>query len=79
MLNPLNLISKIFKSSNQKKLDNLAKIVEKINNLEENVANLKNQFPKKTKELKKKLSKWSNLNDLFPRSICTCKRGLKKS
>ena len=35
MLNPLNLISKIFKSSNQKKLDNLAKVVARINDLEE--------------------------------------------
>ena len=33
MLNPFNLISKIFKSSNQKKLDNLAKVVTRINDL----------------------------------------------
>ncbi len=67
MLNPLNLISKIFKSSNQKKLDNYAKIVEKINNLEEDVAKLdESLFPKKTKELKEKLSSGSSLNDLLP-------------
>ena len=50
MLNPLNLISKIFKSSNQKKLDNYTKIVEKINNLEEDVAKLdESLFTKKQK------------------------------
>ena len=32
MLNPFNLISKIFKSSNQKKLDNLDKVEKRINN-----------------------------------------------
>ena len=67
MLNPLNLISKIFKSSNQKKLDNYTKIVEKINNLEEDVAKLdESLFPKKPKSLKKKLSSGSSLNDLLP-------------
>ena len=49
MLNPFNLISKIFKSSNQKKLDNLAKVVTRINDLEENITHLKDsEFPKKT-------------------------------
>ena len=70
MLNPLNLISKIFKSSNQKKLDNYTKIVEKINNLEEDIAKLdESLFPKKTKELKEKLSSGSSLNDLLPRGF----------
>ena len=31
MLNPLNFISKFIKSSNQKELDRVAKIVEKVN------------------------------------------------
>ena len=39
MLNPLNFISKIFKSSNQKELDKLAKFVDKINALEEQILN----------------------------------------
>ena len=46
MLNPLNLISKIFKSSNQKELDKLGGIVEKINVLEEKFSQLENiDFP----------------------------------
>ena len=36
MLNPLKFISKFIKSGNQKELDRLKKIVEKINLLEEN-------------------------------------------
>ena len=39
MFNPLNLISKFIKSSNQKELDRITKIVEKINSLEEKFKN----------------------------------------
>jgi preprotein translocase subunit SecA len=35
MLNPLNFISKFIKSSNQKELDRIAKIVEKVNSFED--------------------------------------------
>jgi len=67
MLNPLNLISKIFKSSNQKELDNLAKFVSKINALEGQAINLNSSdFPKKTLELKQKLINGKKLNDLLP-------------
>jgi preprotein translocase subunit SecA len=49
MLNPLNLLSKFIKSSNQRELDKLEIIVNKVNNLEENISNLKDEeFPKKT-------------------------------
>ena len=55
MLNPLNLLSKIFKSSNQKELDNLSKFVEKINYIEQNYSVLKDEeFQNKTADLKKK-------------------------
>ena len=37
MLNPINFISKFIKSSNQRELDRINKIVEKINLLEQNV------------------------------------------
>ena len=53
MLNPLNFISKIFRSSNQKELDNLTKFVSKINDLEAEVSKLENKdFNKKTLYLK---------------------------
>ena len=48
MFNPLNLISKFIKSSNQKELDRISKIVEKINSLEEKFKEFSDMdFPKK--------------------------------
>ena len=48
MLNPLNLIKKFIKSSNQKELDRIGKIVEKINSYEEQFIKLVDtDFPKK--------------------------------
>ena len=53
MLNPLNLISKIFKSSNQKELDKLTKLVANINKFESLFSNINdNEFSSKTSELK---------------------------
>ena len=40
MFNPLNFISKFIKSSNQKELDRLQKIVDKINAFEEQISKL---------------------------------------
>ena len=48
MLNPLNFISKFIKSNNQKELDRIAKIVTKINSIENEVKSLKDyRFSKK--------------------------------
>ena len=67
MLNPINLISKIFKSSNQKELDKLGKIVAKINDLEASILKLKdNDFPKKTLELRKKLQEGADIVEILP-------------
>ena len=61
MFNPLNLITKFIKSSNQKELDKIGKIVEKINSHDENFKNLSDaDFPKKLKNSKIKL-KMENL------------------
>ena len=54
MFNPLNLISKFIKSGNQKELDRLKKITQKINSLEEIQKNSKiMNFQIKPKNLKK--------------------------
>ena len=56
MLNPLNLFSKFIKSSNQRELDKIERIVKKINSLEESTKKLADSdFPKKTLELKQKV------------------------
>jgi preprotein translocase subunit SecA len=49
MLNPLNFFSKFIKSSNQKELDRIAKIVEKVNSFENIVQDISDKdFPHKT-------------------------------
>ena len=44
MLNPLRLISKLIKSNNQRELDRINKIVEKVNSFENAVKNLKSRI-----------------------------------
>ena len=79
MLNPLNLISKIFKSSNKKELDKLAKIVDKINELEKEITILKDEeFPKKTKELKQKLIDGFKLSHLLPEAFSLVREASKR-
>ena len=56
MLNPINLISKLFKSQNQKEIDRLKKIVSIINSKEEEFKKFKQEeFSKKTIEFKKRI------------------------
>ena len=57
MLNPLKLLAKVFKSSNQKELGRIQKIVDKINNFEKNISEYSNSdFTKKTTEFIKKIN-----------------------
>ncbi len=54
MFNPLSFISKFVKSSNQRDLERISKIVDKINYLEDSLKDLKDEdFPLKTLDLKK--------------------------
>ncbi len=70
MLNPLKFLSKFIKSTNQKELDRISKIVNKINSLEKNVKNLGNEdFPKKTEEFKEKIKNGSSLNTILPEAF----------
>ena len=70
MINPLNFIKKLVKSSNQKELDRLQKILQKINILENWASNLKNEdFPKQTKEFKNKIKQGSSLDQLLQKRL----------
>ena len=61
MFNPLNLITKFIKSSNQKELDRIGKIVKTINSLEDEFKKLDDlDFPKKLKNIKIKLNRGKN-------------------
>ena len=70
MLNPLNFFSKFIKSSNQKELDRIAKIVEKVNSFENEIKKIPDiDFPKKTLELKQRLKHGQNINELLPEAF----------
>ena len=80
MLNPLNLIKKFIKSSNQKELDRITKIVEKVNSFEESVEKIQDaDFPNKTEELKKKLKKGVDINDLLPEAFAIVREASKRT
>ncbi len=79
MFNPLNLLSKIIKSSNQKELDRIQKIVTKTNNLENNIIKLSDDdFPKKTEEFKKKINEGVSLNDILPEAFALVREASKR-
>jgi len=80
MLNPLNLISKFIKSSNQKELDRIAKIVEKVNFFENSVKEfLDEDFPKKTRDFKQRLSEGEDVNDLLPEAFALVREASKRT
>ena len=56
MFNPINLLSKIIKSSNQRDLDKIQKIVEKVNKQESVVSKYEEKdFHKRKEEIIKKV------------------------
>ena len=80
MFNPLNLISKFIKSSNQKELDRIGKIVIKVNSLEENFKNLNDlDFPKKTIEYKDQIKNGKSLDELLPEAFALVREASKRS
>ena len=80
MFNPLNLISKLIRNSNQKELDRISKIVEKINLLEEEFKNLSDEdFPKKTSEFKKEINKGKTLDQMLPEAFALVREAAKRT
>ena len=80
MLNPLNFISKFIKSSNQKELDRIAKIVERVNSFEGAIKDIADEdFPKKTTELKKRLSEGATINSLLPEAFALVREASKRT
>jgi len=79
MFNPLNLISKIIKGSNQKELDRIQKVVKNINLLEKDVEKLnEEEFPKKTNEFIERLQNGKNLNDILPEAFALVREASKR-
>ncbi len=80
MLNPVNFISKFFKSGNKRELDRIQKIVEKVNKLEEEAIKLKDiDFPKKTEELKIKLRNGKSLDTILPEAFALTREASKRT
>ncbi len=80
MFNPLNLITKFIKSSNEKELDRIGKIVEKINSYEENFKNLNEvEFPKKTNEFKNQIKNGKSLDELLPEAFALVREAAKRT
>ena len=70
MFNPLNFISKFIKSSNQKELERISKIVTKINSLEDQFKSLEDlDFPKKTSAFKEQIHNGSKLDEILPEAF----------
>ena len=79
MFNPLNLLSKIIKSGNQKELDRIGKIVNQINSLEKKFENIDNSdFPKKTSELISRLNDGEKINQILPEAFALVREASKR-
>ena len=80
MLNPLKLLSKFIKSSNQKELDKIENIVKKVNLFEDSVKNIQDlDFPKKTLNLKMRLKEGESINDLLPEAFALVREASKRT
>jgi len=80
MLNPLNFLSKFIKSSNQKELDKIIKIVDKVNSFEDKIKMLPDQdFPKKTLELKNQIAQGTDINILLPEAFALVREASNRS
>ena len=80
MLNPLNFLSKILKSNNQKELDKLKKAVKKINDLEEEIIKLDDQsFPQKTKELMEQIGNGASLDKILPEAFALVREASRRT
>ena len=80
MLNPLNFLSKILKSSNQKELDKLKKAVKKINDLEEEIIKLGDlSFPQKTKELMEQIGNGASLDKILPEAFALVREASRRT
>ena len=79
MFNPLNLLSKFIKNSNQNELDRIQKIVRKINDLEKDLQILDNsEFPNKTKNLIDKIKNGKAIHEALPEAFALVREASKR-
>ncbi len=79
MLNPLNLLSKLIRSSNERELDKLKKIVTEANQIEEKISKLEDsEFPKRTMEYSKKIKSGASLDEILPEAFALVREASKR-
>ena len=79
MLNPLNFLSKILKTGNQKELNKIDKIIKQISALEKDISSLNDEeFPKKTIELKDKIKQGITLDKILPEAFALVREASKR-
>jgi preprotein translocase subunit SecA len=70
MIPGLNILKKIFKTSNERKLNEIQPLVQKINSLEQEIKKLSDQELKnKTQEFKTRIKSGENLNKILPEAF----------
>ncbi|OGH11689.1 MAG: preprotein translocase subunit SecA [Candidatus Levybacteria bacterium RIFCSPLOWO2_01_FULL_36_13] len=75
----LSIFSKFF-DTNEKEIQKLSPIVEKVNSFEEDFKNLKlSDFPKKTEEFKKKISRGDSLESLIPEAFALVREASRRT
>ncbi len=73
-------LSKLFKSSNQLELNKIKPIVVKINDLENNFSNFKNEnFIEKTEKFKKDISQGRNIDEILPEAFSLVREAAKQT
>ena len=79
MLNPLNLLSKIIKSSNQKEIERINKIVKKINDYENIVSNYtEGQFKERSNFFQNKLKSGIDKIEILPEAFALVREASKR-
>ena len=80
MLNPLKILSKFIKSHNQKQLDKLQVILDKVNNFENEISKINDtDFPKRTQKLKESLAKDPNIDNILPEAFALVREASKRT
>ena len=76
----MGILEKIFGNPYQREIKKLQKIVEKINNLEDDFVKLKDSdFPQKTAEFKERISKGESLDDILPEAFAAVREAAKRT
>jgi len=79
MLNPIKIISSLFRSSNQKEIDKILKIIQKVNILENEISKFNDEFFKEnTNKLIEKVKKGVQFDEILPEAFAMVREASKR-